>query len=406
MKHILLSFCLAASLPFVVACGDKGGLEFEDISSNDLIYHIEHFGSIRDVRSQLEYISDLGATAILIPPLSFNGDIDENLDSLSATADSCGLKLILELAVDGCSSAFEQGKSSGAITRQNDLYGSRLEYQADLMSKEELDSLTIWCINLIERTGADGVLFSGYPFAEKKQLSQLNASLKEHFPDITIIAGIKSENTAQLAYWQEKNHNKDGFNSHISSLMDFRLNKEICNSVNTNSVFSVLADDVYFEHPEDMVVFTRTFGGRNLLTMCGNNNNKVKTILTMIATLRGIPLICEGDEMLSGEDTDYCKRIFNWRKSSRAVREGKTLHFDSGQNTYAYFRYTDDDAVFVFFNNNDAPRVVPWHTYEEFTSSRQGTWTEALTGKEVNPSAVFVPSKGTVLFQLTEEGRR
>ena len=51
-------------------------------------------------------------------------------------------------------------------------------------------------------------------------------------------------------------------------------------------------------------------------------------------------------------------------------------------NTYAYFRYNDTDAVFVYVNNTDKPKNIPWSNYAEIGKSlKDGRC--VLTGEEV-----------------------
>jgi hypothetical protein len=38
-------------------------------------------------------------------------------------------------------------------------------------------------------------------------------------------------------------------------------------------------------------------------------------------------------------------------------------------NTYAYFRYNDTDAVFVYVNNSDQTKTIPWSNYAEIGAS-------------------------------------
>jgi hypothetical protein len=38
-------------------------------------------------------------------------------------------------------------------------------------------------------------------------------------------------------------------------------------------------------------------------------------------------------------------------------------------NTYAYFRYNDTDAVFVYINNSDQTKTIPWSNYAEIAAS-------------------------------------
>ena len=96
---------------------------------------------------------------------------------------------------------------------------------------------------------------------------------------------------------------------------------------------------------------------------------------------------------------DYVSTLLNWRKTSDAVQNGKTLHFLTRDNTYAYFRYTDDQAVFVYINNNSEPRELPWADYAEFTGRLAGEGRNVVTGETFNPENCTVPAKSSLIIE-------
>ena len=51
-------------------------------------------------------------------------------------------------------------------------------------------------------------------------------------------------------------------------------------------------------------------------------------------------------------------------------------------NTYAFFRYDDKDAVFVYINNTDEVRNLDWSHYDEFVSGPV-TGRDVLSGESV-----------------------
>ena len=162
---------------------------------------------------------------------------------------------------------------------------------------------------------------------------------------------------------------------------------------------------------------------------------RMKLAITLLATLRGIPQLYYGDEMMflerkdcpshdgakridfpggwegdacnlftaqgratapalyasAAELHDYTRALLRWRKGCEAVQNGKTLHFLSRKNegarnitdnSYAFFRYSDTQAVFVFINNNEEPRVLDWDHYREFVQGPV-TGTDVVTGEQV-----------------------
>lgn len=111
------------------------------------------------------------------------------------------------------------------------------------------------------------------------------------------------------------------------------------------------------------------------------------------------PLNWESDPV-SKDLHDYVSTLFQWRKGSEAVHNGKTLHFLSRDNTYAFFRYTNDEAVFVYLNNNSTPRTVPWADYAEITSSLKGKGHNIFDGSEFNAESCLVPAKSSIIIEF------
>ena len=93
---------------------------------------------------------------------------------------------------------------------------------------------------------------------------------------------------------------------------------------------------------------------------------------------------------------NYVSRLFQWRKTADVIHNGKTVHFMTRDNNYAYFRYNDEAAVFVFINNNLEPVNVPWSYYSEINEGLQGG-VDVLTGEAVEVSDATVVAPKTAL---------
>jgi hypothetical protein len=59
-----------------------------------------------------------------------------------------------------------------------------------------------------------------------------------------------------------------------------------------------------------------------------------------------------------------CK-ILNYRKSSNAIHEGKTVHFAPFMGTYFLFRTQGDETVVLILNKNDKPITIDLKRYAE-----------------------------------------
>ena len=89
----------------------------------------------------------------------------------------------------------------------------------------------------------------------------------------------------------------------------------------------------------------------------------------------------------------------NWRKSKEVIHSGKTLHFIDRDNTYAFFRYNDTDVVFVYINNSNDARCVPWSRYSEI-SDKLGEGRDVVTGEVVDMKSVKVEPMSALVVEF------
>jgi hypothetical protein len=99
----------------------------------------------------------------------------------------------------------------------------------------------------------------------------------------------------------------------------------------------------------------------------------------------------------AAEMFDYVSRLFQWRKTKDVIHNGRTLHFMTRDNTYGYFRYDDDDVVFVYINNSNEPKNIPWTYYKEISEGLSGG-VNVLTGEPVEITDDFVATPQSVLI--------
>ena len=93
---------------------------------------------------------------------------------------------------------------------------------------------------------------------------------------------------------------------------------------------------------------------------------------------------------------DFQSRLFNWRKDEPVLHWGKTMHFISRDNTYAFFRYNDTDKVFVYVNNSPEEKTIPWSHYAEIASGL-GEGVNVVTGEKVTITDSTVVPASTAL---------
>lgn len=301
-----------------------------------------------------------------------------------------------------------------------------------------------WAVWWIEYAGLDGFRVDTYPYNEKVPMSEWCAAVRREYPDFNIVGECWTSSIPQLAYWQGGNPNKDGFDSHLPSIMDFPLQEAICRALPTDTlrwgegmtrVYDCLSHDFVYHDLSKMMIFVANHDTDRIGDIVRGNPDRLKLSMAMLATMRGIPQIFSGDEMMfTSKDLsqghgglrvdfpggwegdavnlfdpaqrdavqaglfDYTQRLFQWRKSKPVIHNGRTMHFLSRDNTYAYFRYDDTDAVFVFINNSRGKKQVPWSHYAEIASGLSDG-RNVLTGEatEVDDTTTVGPRQALIV---------
>ncbi len=266
-----------------------------------------------------------------------------------------------------------------------------------------------WAIWWIEYADLDGLRVDTYPYNEKLPMSEWCKAIREEYPNINIVGECWTRPASNVAYWQADAKNYDGFNSHLPSVMDFPVEESIRQALENEGkgwgegmcrVYDAMSQDYLYADLNKLLVFVGNHDMEHIADIVLNNDlRRVKIAITLMATMRGIPQLFAGDEMgqrsaditmghsglrqllpdlstLTAEQQDlldYQKRLFGFRLNEPVIHNGRTMHFMARNNTYAYFRYTDDGAVFVFVNASEEAQNIPWHTYQEILCKYQPT---------------------------------
>ena len=453
-----------------------------------------HGGDLQGIIDHLDYIADLGATAIWCTPLllddqeheSYHGyacgdyyKIDPRFGSNSLfkeyvkKAHEKGLKVIMDIVTNHCGTAhwwMEDLPFNDWIHQFPEYTGSNFQFSTlmdpnaskyDLNLQESgwfvpsmpdmnLDNEFLlkyfqqWAIWWTEYSGLDGLRVDTYPYNEKVPMSKWCEAVRNEYPDINIVGECWDVNYDQVAYWQGDNANADGFNSHLPSIMDFALQSAINAALCENEagwdngmmrVYNALSHDATYHDISKMMIFLSNHDHYRVADSWHQDPDKMKLAYTLLATVRGIPQLFYGDEMMfatgknyksdgelrmdfpggwkgdaknlfseegrQGTDADlhdYAANLFRWRKDNDVIHNGKTMHFLTRDNTYAFFRYNETGKVFVFINNSLDEKTVPWSHYAEIASDL-GEGKNVITGEmvTVSDSTVVGPCSAIVV---------
>ncbi len=405
-----------------------------------------HGGDIKGMQNHLDYISDMGFTMIWPTPLiennqdaySYHGysatdhyhidarfGTNEDYKKFVAAANSKGLGVIQDIvlnhigtghwwmkdlpAADWINYPKEFVATTHRRTTLHDIYAAPEDRQLfsdgwfvhtmpDLNQRNSflatyLIQNSVWWI---EYANLSGIREDTYSYSDKNFLAAWGKYILEEYPHFNTVGEEWTSNSAIVASWQKNKKNESGYVSYLPSLMDFPLHSAMRDAFTEDEAFDkgliklyeTLANDFLYADPMNMVIFPDNHDTSRIFSALNSDIALFKTAMIFTATMRGIPQLFYGSEVLatSPKDRDdgavrsdmpggwngdfinafsgkgltkqqndtqrHLKKLLNWRKTNKAVHEGKLLHYVPEKSTYVYFRYTETQNVMVVINKN------------------------------------------------------
>lgn len=316
-----------------------------------------HGGDIEGVRQSLDYISDMGFTAIWLNPvlendmhrLSYHGyaatdfykvdarfGSNEEYKRFIAEAKSKGIKVIMDMILNHSGSEhwfvkdmpspswinYEGKYTPTSHVRQTvqDLYASEFDKQAfsdgwfdtvmpDLNQNNELmaDYLIQNSLWWIEYTDLAGIRMDTYPYPDKNFMARWTCEVMSEYPHFNIVGEEWVTVPATAAYWQRGKVNHDGYSSCLPSLMDFPMQQALIDGLTGDDkpwrtslvdTYEKLALDYLYSSPSDLVTFADNHDMSRILTQVNGDEELFYMAINYLLTMRGTPQIYYGTEIL------------------------------------------------------------------------------------------------------------
>ena len=457
-----------------------------------------HGGDIKGITEHLDYIDEMGFTAIWPSPLltndmeesSYHGyamtdlyQVDprfgtmEDYKDLAKSAKNKGIKLIMDQvenhigiehwwmkdlpAKDWVNYQDEYLKNNIVITNHRrttnqDSYASVKD--RNLMSEgwfvstmpdlnqrnpllaNYLIQNSIWWIETLD---LGGIRQDTYPYPDKQFMADWAGAIMKEYPNFSIVGEEWSTNPLLVGYWQQGAKNKDGYQSNLTSTMDFPMQKSIVEALNEAEswdngfvkMYEGLANDFSYANPEKIMIFPDNHDMDRIFTQLKENVVNTKMALGYMLVLPRIPQLYYGTEVLiensakpgdhglirtdfpggwkddqvngfsaegltsdQAEMQSFLKKVLNYRKNSEAIHSGKTIHFAPENGVYVLFRIKDDEIVTVILNKNEQPISLNLSRFEEVGLAGKPV-KNIITGEVFNfENNLQINSKGVLLF--------
>lgn len=315
-----------------------------------------HGGDLQGIIDHLDYIAQLGVTAIWNTPVLEDNDpkgsyhmyaasdvyqIDRRFGSnekykqLSAELKKRNMKLIKDYVVnhwglehymiqdlpskDWINQWDEFTPSSHAKEIFSDPYAAEVDVKqlvngwfvdsmADLNQKQPqlLKYLTQNAIWWIEYADLSGLRVDTYPYNSRDEVTLWSKAIIDEYPNFSIVAESWVINPIHLSYWQKDSPiaAMSGFNSQVTHVKDFALFAAVQEvftektpwwDQKMNKIYKVFQNDFVYANPNDLMVFLENHDTTRINELVDFENYKL--ITTLLATVRGVPQTYYGTEI-------------------------------------------------------------------------------------------------------------
>lgn len=322
-----------------------------------------HGGDIKGIINHLDYIADLGVTAVWINPLLENnqaaysyhgyaisdfyridprfGTMEEYLE-LNKMMHEKGLKVIMDMVFNHCGSGHwwmndlpskDWLNQFDKLTISNfrastvfDPYAS--DYDRNLFQTGWFDSNmpdlnqnnpylmnyliqnSIWWI---EHAGLNGIRMDTYPYPFKEGMAEWAQRVMLEYPDFSIVGEAWLTTPSQVAVWQTGDKLATGYESNLTHVFDFPMYEAFRFAFNENQqwnnglarFYELLSRDFVYPATENIVIFADNHDGSRIFSKVNEQVSSQMLAMTFLLTTRGIPQLYYGTEIIMSGDENH-----------------------------------------------------------------------------------------------------
>jgi len=295
----------------------------------------------------------------------------------------------------------------------------------------------------IEYFNIDAWRIDTYIYNDMEFMNKCNKAILDEHPNMLLFGESAVGTVVSQSYFTKNNYNIP-FKCNLPSSCDFQVHHAINAALNekfgwnegVNRLYQVIAQDMVYQNPERLVPFVENHDSDRFFSVIGEDFNKYKMGLTWLYTLRGIPQMYYGTEILmknfknptdaevrkdfpggwkddkenkfeasgrnqkENEAFEWNKKLLNYRKTSEAITKGKMMQFLPVDGVYVYFRYTDKQRVMVVSNSNNAEKEVQTQHFAEMLKNAQSARNIITDEVLSNIKSIKVPAMTALVLEI------
>jgi glycosidase len=476
------------------ANGNTANDNWDSVSVNRGNPNARHGGDLEGVAKHLDYMKDLGITTVWLNPIqenkmrggSYHGyaitdfynmdrrfGTNEEFKSLVKETHAKGMKMVMDMVFNHCGSSHwwmndlpskDWINNDGVFLQTNhatvtvmDVHASPTERNTflngwfvrtmpDLNQRNRhlatyLIQNSIWWI---EYARIDGIRQDTYSYLDYDFLARWCKEVNDEYPDFDIVGETWYNKATAPAWWQQKSV-LSSRNSFLKTSMNFSLTFIAQNAFDgktdngyLTNIFEDIAQDFIYPDPYHLLTFLDNHDLSRFNRAEDTDLKRYKQGLAFLLTMRGIPQIYYGTEILmtgtkeegdgrlrkdfpggwQGDSTnefsnngrtgmkkeawDYMQKLLQWRKGSIAVTQGKMIHYAPRDGVYVYARIKDNHTVLVILNAAVKDQTIQMNRFTDvigqYTSGR-----DVITSKTIDiKNTITIPAKGEYILELNK----
>ncbi len=318
--------------------------------------YFRHGGDLLGVENHLDYLQELGVTAIWLNPVvendqpaeSYHGyafsdhyNVDKRFGGNEAYAHLIqkshekGIKIVKDYVHNHFGDRHYTIKDLpeadwihqfDTLTKSNyrdqtvfDPYGAKVDKEKmetgwfDVMMPDfnqknahvqrYLTQNTIWWV---EQFGIDAYRLDTYLYNDQAFMSDWGRRMQLEFPKLTIFAETWVNFVANQAQATQNNYLRKPYNSHLEAVTDFQIYFSILEALTkpqgwdsgVMKLYQNLSNDFLYENPYKNVTFIDNHDLSRSFSILGENVDKMKAATACLLTMRGVPSWYYGAELL------------------------------------------------------------------------------------------------------------
>ncbi len=317
-----------------------------------------------------------------------------------------------------------------------------LNQEESEVARYEIQNALWW----IGATGVSGIRQDTIQYMPRKFIRDWSAAIHRQYPGFYMVGEVFEEDSAQTAFFQGGNSGWDKIDTNLPSVFDFKLwrtSQEVFTGKKpVRALRDVLKHDGLYADINRVTVMTNNHDTDRFMSLKEATKEGAKLHIAFMLTTRGIPQLYYGEEILmtGGHDPDnrkdfpggfagdainkftksgrtaeeqemfdFVRTWIEMRRKSEALKTGRTIDLNYGEDFYNFARQSAKETVVVGINRSNETKYIEFSESVLNLNSRRTIYSPIGTSSAINISnysakdglvKLPIPPKNAVIYYV------